>query len=68
MPRKGANIGHLIVFREKNSNLVSQFEFSFQIYEGEKRYSPAECLGTKTRTITGNPGKKYISTYYFIEN
>ena len=33
-------------------------------YEGEKRYSPAECLGTKTRVITGNPEKEHISTSY----
>ena len=32
--------------------------------EGQKRYSPAECTGTKRETITGSPNKKHISTSY----
>ena len=32
--------------------------------KGEKRYSPAICLGANKRTITGNPDKKHISTSY----
>lgn len=28
----------------------------------ERKYSPAECIGAKKRTITGNPDKKHIST------
>jgi IS1 family transposase len=32
--------------------------------EGQKRYSPAECTGTKRETITGSPDKKHISTSY----
>jgi IS1 family transposase len=28
----------------------------------EKRYSPAECLGTKETKITGNPNPKYVTT------
>lgn len=32
--------------------------------EGEKRYSPAECLGCKKEPISGNPDPKYISTSY----
>lgn len=28
----------------------------------EKKYSPAECTGTKKRTVEGNPDKAHIST------
>jgi IS1 family transposase len=30
----------------------------------EKRYSPAECTGTKTEIVNGTPSKKHISTSY----
>jgi hypothetical protein len=32
--------------------------------EGEKRYSPAQCLGAKKIRIRGNPDDKNISTSY----
>src|ERR1035438_9182077 len=32
--------------------------------EPEKRYSPAQCVGTERRTITGEPDRKHISTSY----
>lgn len=32
--------------------------------EGERRYSPAECLGTEKRCITGNPDSKHVSTSF----
>lgn len=32
--------------------------------EGQKRYSPAQCLGTKRIDIIGDPDSKYISTSY----
>jgi len=32
--------------------------------EGQRRYSPAECIGCKTEVITGNPDQKHISTGY----
>jgi len=32
--------------------------------EGQKRYSPAECIGCKRQGITGNPDPKHISTSY----
>jgi hypothetical protein len=32
--------------------------------ESEKRYSPAQCMGCKRESITGNPDPKYISTSY----
>jgi IS1 family transposase len=32
--------------------------------EGEKRYSPAECIGAIKHRIEGNPDPKYVSTSY----
>jgi hypothetical protein len=32
--------------------------------EGEKRYSPAECIGAKPTPIKGRPDPKHISTSY----
>ena len=32
--------------------------------EGEKRYSPAECIGARKRSVEGDPDPKHISTSY----
>jgi IS1 family transposase len=32
--------------------------------EGEKRYSPAECIGTELQNVRGNPDPEHISTSY----
>lgn len=32
--------------------------------EDERRYSPAECVGIKTKVIEGNPDRRHISTSY----
>jgi IS1 family transposase len=32
--------------------------------EGQRRYSPAECIGAKKERIEGNPDPKHISTSY----
>jgi hypothetical protein len=32
--------------------------------EGEKRYSPAKCLGVKCDVVSGDPDGKHISTSY----
>lgn len=32
--------------------------------EGQKRYSPPECIGTQTRVVEGNPDPAHISTSY----
>jgi hypothetical protein len=32
--------------------------------EGEKRYSPAKCLGANKQVIQGKPDEKHISTSY----
>ena len=31
---------------------------------GEKRYSPAKCIGAKKREVTGSPDPKHVSTSY----
>ena len=35
-----------------------------QTSEGQKRYSPPECIGIETRVIEGKPDPKHISTSY----
>jgi IS1 family transposase len=32
--------------------------------EAEKRYSPAQCIGTRRQEIAGNPDPKHVSTSY----
>lgn len=32
--------------------------------EAEKRYSPAQCIGTRRASIQGNPAREYVSTSY----
>jgi IS1 family transposase len=32
--------------------------------QGQKRYSPAKCIGAEKKKITGNPDKKHISTSF----
>src|SRR2546430_4957070 len=32
--------------------------------EAARRYSPSECVGTRTENIAGNPDPKYVSTFY----
>ena len=32
--------------------------------EAARRYSPSECVGTRTDNITGNPDPKHVSTSY----
>src|SRR5271166_2830315 len=32
--------------------------------EAARRYSPSECVGTRTEKITGNPDAKHMSTSY----
>ena len=36
--------------------------------EGQRRYSPAECLGAKKHTVEGKPDPKFISTSYVERN
>ena len=32
--------------------------------EGEKRYSPAQCIGCESKAVMGNPVTKHVSTSY----
>jgi IS1 family transposase len=32
--------------------------------EGEKRYSPAKCLGTRSEVISGDPDEEHVSTSF----
>jgi IS1 family transposase len=32
--------------------------------DGEKRYSPAQCIGCESHTVTGSPDPKHINTSY----
>jgi IS1 family transposase len=36
--------------------------------EGQRRYSPPECLGARKETITGSPDHKHVSTSYAERN
>jgi len=33
--------------------------------EGQKRYSPAQCIGTRVASMVGEPDREHISTSYF---
>jgi len=33
--------------------------------EGQRKYSPVECIGCKSEIIMGNPDEKHIVTSYF---
>lgn len=55
---------------EESSGDDIDYEMLIKIFgkdrEGEKRYSPAKCIGIKKETINGNPAKRHTSTS-FIE-
>ncbi len=38
--------------------------YGHETREEQRRYSPAECIGTETTVITGNPDKGHVSTSY----
>ena len=38
--------------------------YGHETHEGRRRYSPAECIGTETRVVTGKPDKSHVSTSY----
>jgi IS1 family transposase len=46
------------------AQLVKMYGGSEGTNDQEKKYSPAECTGTKKMKITGNPNPKFISTSY----
>jgi len=62
--------GHKMYLEAIENAFGCEIDFSqlIKIYgtppEAEKRYSPAECIGTERHKITGNPNDDSISTSY----
>ncbi len=62
--------GHKMYLSAVEEGFQGQVDFAqlVKIYgaapEGEKRYSPAECIGCERIGVTGNPDPKLISTSY----
>jgi len=62
--------GHKMYLEAVEDAFGCEIDFSqlIKIYgappEAEKRYSPAECIGTERHKITGNPDDDSISTSY----
>ena len=38
--------------------------YGHETREGQRQYSPAECIGTETRVVAGKPDKSHVSTSY----
>jgi hypothetical protein len=62
--------GHKAYLTAVNSAFGENIDYAMliKIYgdnsEGQKRYSPAECLGCKKEGVAGDPDPKHISTPY----
>ena len=62
--------GHKMYLEAVEDALGCEIDFSqlIKLYgtppEAEKRYRPAECIGTERHKITGNPDDDHISTSY----
>ena len=62
--------GHKVYIEAVESafNLDVDYAMLQKVYrsnpDGEKRYSPAKCVGCETKTISGNPNPKHVSTSY----
>lgn len=62
--------GHRVYLKAVEEVFGSEIDYAMlvklygQESEGEKRYSPAKCLGTETKVIQGNPDETKISTSY----
>jgi hypothetical protein len=46
------------------AQLVMIYGESLEGKDGQKRYSPAECVGCKKQTVTGNPDSTAVSTSF----
>ena len=46
------------------AQLVKMYGKNEGINDQEKKYSPAECTGTKKTRMTGDPNPKFVSTSY----
>lgn len=62
--------GHKAYLSAIEDAFVNQIDYAMLIKlygpspEGAKRYSPSECIATRTEVISGNPDEKHISTSY----
>jgi len=63
--------GHRVYLNAVESAFGSEIDYAMLVKmygsdasESESRYSPAECIGTQSATITGHPNPKHISTSY----
>ncbi len=62
--------GHRVYIEAVESafNLDVDYAMLQKVYranpDGEKRYSPAKCIGCETKVVTGEPNPKHISTSY----
>lgn len=62
--------GHKVYLEAVESAFNEQIDYAMlnKIYrsnpEGEKRYSPAKCIGTTSQVISGDPNPKHVSTSY----
>ena len=62
--------GHRAYLNAVDDTFANQIDYAMlvKLYglapEGEKRYSPAQCVGTQQHVISGRPDPKHISTSY----
>lgn len=62
--------GHKAYLNAIDDAFANQIDYAMLIKlygkapEGEIRYSPSECIGTRTEVISGSPDQKHISTSY----
>jgi hypothetical protein len=62
--------GHGTYLEAVDSGFGTDIDYSMliklygEIKEGERHYSPAECIACKPQVITGNPDRKDIPTSY----
>ena len=62
--------GHRAYLNAVDDAFANQIDYAMlvKLYgpapEGEKRYSPAQCVGTQQRVVAGRPDPKHISTSY----
>ena len=65
--------GHSAYFEAVEAAFGGDFDYAqlIKLYGGstgkeghERKYSPAECIGTRTKVVEGNPDRRHISTFY----
>lgn len=62
--------GHSVYLQAVDETFGNNIDYAMlvKVYgesaEMEKRYSPAQCIGSQTKKITGSPDPKHVSTSY----